>query len=326
MDVPVVISHRTAYALYHSAMRDDVMPNKRDFGVNELGITARDVIARTKEALRTCGLGPDDLAGIELLVCHASERSQTAGARSRTFGGIIPPELLTEVVPGVLVVSPELCFAQAATWLEPLDLMLFGYEVCGRYEASQPGTYRERQPLTNVSSIGRALEGLAGTRGIKAARKALRFVRDGSRSPMETALALMIALPGKEGGLGQTGFEMNQIITVPADLRQTMSSGSIEVDILFPRERLTLEYDGANHAELKRRTHDADRAGTLGLLGYRTRTVTARHFTGKLEIHRALNGIARLLGKEPDTGIEFQARQDALRKKLIADWANGQGT
>lgn len=97
-----------------------------------------------------------------------------------------------------------------------------------------------------------------------------------------------------------------------------MSSGSIEVDLLFPKERLTLEYDGANHAKLKRRTHDADRAGTLALLGYRTRTITSQHFAGKLEMHRALNGFARMLSKEPDTSYEFQERQDDLRKRLIA--------
>lgn len=90
---------------------------------------------------------------------HASERSQTAGARSHTFGGIIPPELLVEVVPGVLVVSPELCFALAATWLEPLELMLFRDEVYGRYETSRPGTYRERQPLTQADHVIRKHRG-----------------------------------------------------------------------------------------------------------------------------------------------------------------------
>lgn len=320
MDVPVLISHRTAYAFYHAAAREEVIAAERDFGVSELGLKAGEVIARTKQALKACGLREPDLKTIELLVCFDYERSQTAGAKSRTFGGIIPASLMREVVPGVLVVSPELCFLQAATWLEPLDLIKFGFELCGRYELPESGAYRERQPLTTVSKISEALEQLKGQRGIKAARQALRFVRDGSRSPMETALALMVLLPREQGGLGLPDLKMNHKLAVPLELRHTMSSASIEVDLLFADAMVTVEYDGAEHAKLKRRTHDADRASTLELLGYRTRTITARHFTGKLEMHRALNGIVRMLGKKPDTSVEFQERQDDLRKRLIADW------
>lgn len=137
---------------------------------------------------------------------------------------------------------------------------------------------------------------------------------------METALALMVVLPKRQGGLGYSDIAMNQRLDIPASLKTSMSSKYLEADLFSKKAGVVIEYDGENHGELKRRTHDADRTGALELMGYKVRTLTSRHFSGKLEMHRAMNGIAKMLGVRPDVSADFQERQSALRERLIEGW------
>ncbi len=328
MDIPVVISHKSAWRLFHAPNLEDVQRGKKSYGIKEPGLKACEVVKRVKQALTDCGVEAEHLGTIDILVPFPSQRCRSRGLRSHVLGRPIPGAMVTRITDGLFVVNPGVSFVQAAGWLDQLELIEYGYELCGGYampiasDAKGTSGYRERKALTNVETIQESMQELAGAHGLKKARGALGFVRDGSRSPMETALALMVVLPKAQGGLGYADIQMNHRIDVPQRLRKTSSSRYLELDLFSPSERVAIEYDGIEHSKLGRRTHDADRAGTLGLLGIRVRTITSQHFARKLEMHRALNGIATMLGIRPETSVEFQERQDELRKWVTRRWAN----
>lgn len=207
--------------------------------------------------------------------------------------------------------------------MEPLELIEYGYELCGRYElelTEARGGYRDRRPLTSSQQIHAALANHPHMPGAKRARHALAFVRDGSRSPMETALALAIVLPKAKGGLGYRHIVLNQRIFIPQELKATIRSDYLEVDIFAPRRNIGVEYDGDAHSELKRRTHDADRLAILGMLGVSMRTITASHFMYQLDFHRAMNSVATLLHLKLPTTRDYQLAQNDLRIALIRGW------
>lgn len=97
---------------------------------------------------------------------------------------------------GPILTGPELLFCDLA--LSPdydtIDLIELGYELCGTYLINDcwDGYISNAVCATSTDKIRRVVDNLTGRPGIDVARKALRHVRDGSNSPMETALAMML--------------------------------------------------------------------------------------------------------------------------------------
>lgn len=137
---------------------------------------------------------------------------------------------------------------------------------------------------------------------------------------METATALMIALPQKLGGLGYRGIELNRRLEMPAHARPLTRSTELEVDILAPGMKVGIEYDGEDHAEAAQRARDAERLATLAAMGIRMHVITKGQFSDQLALHRALNGVARDLRVRLEPSAAFQRAQNDLRQRLIRTW------
>lgn len=357
MDVPVVLSHRTAWLFYHAAQREGIIARGAEYGIDQLGIKASEVARRVRVFLTDCGIPADELDTLHVLVAFSHERGGSKAFRTHVRGALLTENHLVHVAPGLFVVSPEVAFIQASLWMKPLELLEWGGELCGHYETcpwtTEQGTrsgnthvaartdrsatdkkdgrnreadqthdlgYRERPALASRTSIQSVAQELSGVKGARKAQRALRRVRDGARSPMETALALMIMCPIEDGGLGFTNIELGHRMNMPPNLQPMFSSSYLELDLYFPSRKVALEYDGAKHAELNRRTHDSDRAHALALMGISMRTITAHHFANQLELHRALNAVAVMLGIVVPMSRDFQRKQNKLRQFLIRHW------
>ena len=328
MDTPVVLSHTSAYLVLHARNRQAVVHNALTspvdpYGISESGTHARNIAARIRVFLGECGVNLENETEIDIAVPTSLDRTSSAFFKSHVVGTSCSSSELVHIAPGLFTVGGALSFIQAATWMEPLELIEYGYELCGRYELNLTearGGYRDRRPLTSRQQIHAALANHPHMPGAKRARHALAFVRDGSRSPMETALALAIVLPKAKGGLGYRHIVLNHRILIPQELKATIRSDYLEVDIFAPHRNAGVEYDGDAHSELKRRTHDADRLAILGMLGVSMRTITASHFMHQLDFHRAMNSVAALLRLKLPTARDYQLAQNDLRIALIRGW------
>jgi len=95
-----------------------------------------------------------------------------------------------EISDGLYVVCPELCFVQVAQVLQPVDLIKWGFEICGSYMPDPQGVAKQRfrRELCTPEGLREFIDGIDSRfNGIVAARKALRYVIPGSASPAETA-------------------------------------------------------------------------------------------------------------------------------------------
>lgn len=109
----------------------------------------------------------------------------------------LPCGSFVRVEEGLLVCSPELCFANMATRIAFPQLVKLGFELCSLYTL-QPGgsaNYGRVLPPTTVRAIEAYLGKCPRTHGVATARKALRYISNASGSPMETALAIVLCLP-----------------------------------------------------------------------------------------------------------------------------------
>ena len=143
--------------------------------------------------------------------------------------------------------GPELVFIQLAMKWPLIDAVVLGYELCGAYShfAGNISGFYDRPPLTSVAAISEAISHLEGLRGLKKAEAALRWVRDGARSPMETVLSCCLSLPAQIGGLGFEPPELNYAVALDGAASRRAGRSTCYVDLAWPSAKKGLEYNGA---------------------------------------------------------------------------------
>lgn len=324
MDIPVLLSHRTAWLVHHAPPELVAAVHTRDYQVLVPNHSPQQTLDRVRTALMDCGIPEDQLTDIDLLANFDFERTAALGVNSHVLGQVLPSHHIDLLTEGIFVTDDALTFILAGTWMSPVELIEYGYEVCGNYRLGFGPTdpFTEKTAGTSRQDIKELLLATPGIPGSRAAERALRRVRDGSASPMETATAIMLATPRSLGGLGLRSFELNARVDIPPEQRICTKSEYFDVDVRIQRKHkmLAIEYKGGHHDEAERKGSDAEREAVLAALGYRVISLTSEQFANQLSLHRAFNSICSYLGIEIDTSRAFQARQNELRKQVIRNW------
>lgn len=250
----------------------------------------------------------------------------------------------------VCVPSPELLYLLAAQSLRDEHLIAaYGCELTGAYsllprglvnlgkvlankEEGEPIGLRDllaadgyvtRQPLTTCARINAFLDQIAPhTPGLRAARHALRWVKDGSRSPMETVSSLSLRMSGSCGGFGVGNGEFNVRLEISKKWQDVLGKPYVVVDELFqsPRHKNVIaEYNGAGgHLSMQQSSSDNLRRGALIEAGHRVFFITAPDFLDYDKWTALAHSIVSALGKHPRENEKVIAR----RRKVHADFCN----
>ena len=154
-------------------------------------------------------LGIED-GKLEVLVRTSAGRRDGDCLRSHYSGSVYPAGSFVKVpVEGfgaVCCSSPELTFLQIAVKHTVQETVYMGYALCSSYridaDAENGIALREGddEPLTSAARIGQYLAKVDGAYGTAKARRALAYVRDGSISPTESAMAMALSMPRRFGG------------------------------------------------------------------------------------------------------------------------------
>lgn len=119
-----------------------------------------------------------------------------------------------------------------------------------------------RAELATCETLALAVASMNGP-GVRAARRALGYLRDGVDSPMESRLRMLLVL----AGLPEP--DVNVI------LRSFDGTWDRRFDMCYAALRLIVEYDGSQHGALVHRESDIHRREHLERLGYAIVPVTA---------------------------------------------------
>lgn len=235
---------------------------------------------------------------VQALVSEVTARTRTPNIISHVWPDL-PDRSVVAADEGFFVSTPEFCFVQMASRFTVVQLIQLGYELCGTYAVVHEGLAQKREaPITTVAKLRAFLEANPNMRGCKNARRALSFALDGSASPMESILTMLLCLPYRLGGYGLEWPELNYHIGVPSGMRKMADRSYCKADLCWPAKRLCLEYDSElHHADAERRESDARRRSTLTALDYTVVTVTPGQVMDSGALNRLAHQVAKLTGR-----------------------------
>ena len=312
------VSHESALYYWRTNPPWFVMEGA-DRNIRSLRGTPSDILGFQSFSLSEREFGPDP---VDILVPESEPRCGSRFRRHKAVGRL-PEHSLYPIHDGIHVVSPELCLVeicQNRTFVQALEI---GMEFCGTYalRSDDPDdTGRRDYALMDADAFRKHLELWSGLHGLRQARKVARYLVNGSASPMETKLYLLLYLPQKYGGLNFPAPELNPELDVPQEWQTVLRKVKIRPDLLWRKAGLVVEYDGEYHLDQDQRLSDEIRKTVLETMGYTVLQLKKRQVYNPLAFDNVVQLLARKLGKrlrEP-TLSQVYARE-VLRRELLPD-------
>ena len=320
----LIISHATARLFYRAGPTAHMFPHAPRHGATlpDHAPTYAS-ISRAQRALVAHGMDPASVFPLDVLVLSQASKRRLSRIRCYRWDKPLPPRSLFDLGEGIYVVGPELCALQAASTMEELELIEYLFELCARYTPTADGKdyIPLVRPLTTGKTIESLLRALPRTVGKARALDALRFARDRSRSPMETALTMTLTCPVRLGGLGLRDVKMDHRVAVTGDARSLTRRSSLYFDTFVERGNQNIEYQSEYHLQPQQAATDNERRHALRAMGYTMVEVSKQQFFDEMAFRRVLMAILLNAGipasRYPDG---FWEKQDGLRRFVLRRW------
>lgn len=216
---------------------------------------------------------------------------------------------------------PELAFIQMASVLRnDIALLELGFELCGTYrtESTASATAYNVPPLTTARSIRAFTERNSSLAGTRAIARVLPYLVDGSASPRETKLALMLSLPHARGGYGLDVPSMNRVVYADAGARAVSGRASFRCDLCWATAKLDVEYQSREiHANEASRIADSRRAHALSSMGWTVVGITNDELDSAQACDLIADTIRMRLGRRKRIRVsDYEQRKRELRQAL----------
>jgi len=230
---------------------------------------------------------------------------------------------------GLFVSTPEFTFLQMASKYPLPKLIALGLELCGTYslpdkevsganqDASDQTLYN-LQRLTSKRRLTAFVGRMKGWSGQRLAAKALCYIVDGSASPMESIVFMMLCLPYRYGGYGLPMPELNGRIDPDKNVKRFAGREFYRGDLFWRQAKVVVEYDSdQEHADKIRIAKDAIRRSDLTLCGILEVTVTREQAKSVMLFDKIARQLAVRMKKElryKEPGFSVARRE--LRRSL----------
>lgn len=320
----MVLSHRTALEVYRSSM----MPV---FGYEKVSFHSLSVPTRNDvECYRALPIRTSHIP-LHCVVPKPKNRRNIKDGCCHVFGGEMQAICLHKGMDesSLCVVSPEVLFLEMAALLSGIELVKLGYELCGVYSlpmsqpnyAGTPRGFNRRKALTSVERLTAHVASQSSNRSVKKARWALRYVLDGSASPKETELCMLMVLPRKIGGYGLGKPKIRHDFATSSEVLLFLSGKSTAYDLYWPDAGVSLRYTDEAHVgdtnERKQNRRYRPSSEPAHLRVIQVSNWDIRHAESLDEV---ADTVARCHGRHlrNDLQYDFAARQAELRERVLS--------
>lgn len=291
------ISHETALAYWrlHFPLDSELGCPARVSKAQEHACKKADVLACVPEMYREEG------KPIDILVPGAESRRISQSIRCHLRTGAVPKGAFYREG-DMLVSSPEYLFLQMASGLTVSQLVALGCELCGAYVLLPQGVRhpaalddfpKRLYPLTNTAKLQAFADAAEGVKGRTKALRALRFVVDGSRSPMETMTYMLLCLSPLLGGYGLPKPEMNASIPLDEEARTIAHRTTCEGDLCWRDGKLDIEYHGEVHVGSVKMKDDVGRTRGIEAMDWHVMTLTSQQVFDQEEFEVVVKDAAK---------------------------------
>ena len=293
--------------------------------------------APTRASIRSFEADHPDLVldALDLVVDYGDQRT-LKGVNTHVRRTPLPERSFYRLDDGGYVASPELCLMQLATRLSEPQVVKLSLEMCGVYaidplesfddvfcdiggEDEQPGMVK-RPSLTSAAKI-EAYAKRSYAPGSKArGRHFTSYVVDGSASPRETALYMLLCMPVRFGGYGLAKPELNKRIELTLKERLDVGAHHYDCDLLWTgKKRVAVEYDSKlHHSAAEKQELDAIRRNMLQYKNVKVVVATRKQVNKPTQFDKLARQIGKDIGKRfriPEK--EHIAARDQLREVLL---------
>lgn len=282
-------------------------------------------IRAARQALEQLGISPHDMRALDVLVPSEGDKRNSDSLRCHVWRLDLPARSLIKLDSGVYLAGIELCAFQAVRTMDEYELIEYYFELCSLYSMPEDPAedYRElREPRTTVRKLKDYFLSLPDAcRGRSKALRALRSVRDGSRSPMETGMTMAITVRVGLGGIQVRDLSMNYRVAIDEEARGLTRRKEIIFDAYIKRGRQDVEYQGARHNEELQSAIGNERRHVLQKMGYKIVEINEQQLFDREAFQRVMRTISEnagiRTGNRPD---DFEERQERLRQFVIRRW------
>ena len=258
---------------------------------------------------------------IHLLTSNVNRRIQSASVSSHVETSPLPSGSIVSAAAGIGVCSPELCFVQMATSLTLPKLIELGFELCGAYGLldGARGGFVARPPLTSTAELAKYLSSVKGMRGSHLAQKAMPYIVDGSASPMETVVTMLLCLPLRLGGYGFALPSLNHRIDMGNLSRTANAKDFYRCDLHWADQNVSVEYDSRKyHSGNEKQAYDASRANALKVKGTTVISITPYQVFRDDLFNDTAALLAKCLGRRlKKTRVDWTPKRMELRRELL---------
>ena len=269
---------------------------------------------------------------IHAFVPERAKGTSTKHLVTHVFSQQIPNGAFLDLGHGVCICTPQFAFLKLASQLEPLELLALGMELCGTYSRWNPNAgsgglaaARDREdtrlctyelpPAINTKRLTAFVARMSGQRGAIGARKVIRWVLDGSASPMETATYLLLCLPRRLGGYGLPKPVLNPVLLIsgPDGVKKRYP------DLFWYGANIDVEYNSdEEHSGEWARYRDSKREVELTVADVRVLPLTRPQLMDAHEFDGFAHGLRRMLGiRSRPFDPDWSYRRDELRRFLL---------
>ena len=325
----VFIGHSSALAYWRSAIWDSpVTPVRADPRPGH--------IPSIDDAMSFAELLPyEDRRPLHVLVADPLCRRRSSLLHSKLWHMPASSRSFVEAAKHCYVSVPGACFVQLASMIEFLDLLKVGMELCGTYSLTRSSMGFvshdwDRSPSTATMLLRYADKACRmGLRGARKARSAARFIADGSHSPAETIVYLLLCLPVRYGGYGIERPLLNRKIEITGKSYRLVDDKLLRAkspyvisrrpDLLWPKSGIALEYESSlAHSGGDKLSSDSTRRGELEDTGVHVLTLAKGQLYNTEEFDRIAHILIRATGKRQRSLTRDQMeKRMRLREELL---------
>ena len=277
------------------------------------------------------------LENVDCIVKYGDQR-ELLGAKCHIKRASLPERSFYRLDDNVYVASPELCLMQLASKLSEPQVTKLALEMCGAYALEpvvhsglfdyldplddDPGMCK-RPPLTSATKLKSYAKRLFVPDSRARSAHFLRYVVDGSASPRETLLFMLLCMPPRLGGYGFALPELNRRIELTPAEQLMVGANHYDCDLYWPHPRVGVEYDSRkHHSALEKQEHDAVRRNMLQYKGVQvvvaTRMQLKKDKTG--EFDKLARQIARAVGKRLRIPKKEHVEERERLRDVLYDW------
>lgn len=310
--MPICLSHQSALELFR--LIDEKL--LRGLSQPRAGRLESCGLAHAYEELQSFGIVESLSRPVHLLVSRAGAPRRRKGIVRHLCNAELPSRAIWKLSDELNVVSPAFCLMQSLTYLSEVEAALVAFEFCGSYclaKASDGSRelFDRTFSLTSRQKIENLVDSLAGAHGAKTLRAMTSYLKDGSESPMETAMAMMLTAPTRIGGMGLKGAALNKEVAT--------ADGVKRIDLLWSKRKLGLEYQGVDfHEGWSKRIKDDQRRNAISAQGITILPVYFQDLATPRMFDLLVDDIAKAGGfRVRITMKDFRYRQMLLRSKVL---------